>query len=50
MNDSKQASPVRVAGVCGSLSPTGKTRAALSKALEGSAEYGAEKQVRPDEH
>jgi FMN reductase len=42
MNDSEQAAPIRVVGVCGSLNPTGKTRAALSVALKGSAEYEAE--------
>lgn len=42
MNDSGNNIPIRVVGVCGSLNPSGKTRAALSAALEGSAEYGAE--------
>jgi hypothetical protein len=39
MTDSKQVAPVRIAGICGSLNPEGKTRAALAKALEGAAEY-----------
>ncbi len=42
MNDPEQIASIRVVGVCGSLNPTGKTRAALSVALEGSAEYAAE--------
>ncbi len=42
MNDPKDIASIRVVGVCGSLNPTGKTRAALSTALEGSAEYKAE--------
>jgi FMN reductase len=42
MNDSEDIAPIRVVGVCGSLNPTGRTRAALSAALEGSAEYEAE--------
>ena len=42
MNDPKYTASIRVVGVCGSLNPTGKTRAALSAALEGSAEYEAE--------
>ena len=42
MSDSKDNTPVRVVGVCGSLTPGGRTQAALSVALEGSAEYGAE--------
>lgn len=42
MNDTEQSASIRVVGVCGSLSPNGKTRAALSAALEGSAEYDAE--------
>ncbi len=42
MNDPKHIASIRVVGVCGSLNPTGKTRAALSAALEGSAEYEAE--------
>jgi FMN reductase len=42
MNDTEQSASIRVAGVCGSLSPNGKTRAALSAALEGAAEYDAE--------
>jgi len=45
MTDSKQAVPVRIAGICGSLNPAGKTRAALAKALEGAAEYNAEIQL-----
>ena len=42
MNDSKHNTPIRVVGVCGSLNPTGKTRSALSVALDGSAEYEAD--------
>ena len=42
MNDPKHIASIRVVGVCGSLNPTGKTRAALSAALEGSTEYEAE--------
>ncbi len=42
MNDPKHIGSIRVVGVCGSLNPTGKTRAALSVALKGSAEYEAE--------
>ena len=42
MNDPKHIASIQVVGVCGSLNPAGKTRAALSAALEGSAEYGVE--------
>ncbi len=42
MNDSKHNTPIRVVGVCGSLNPSGKTRSALSVALDGSAEYEAD--------
>ena len=45
MTDSEHNGPIRVVGVCGSLNPTGKTRAALSVALVGSAEYEAETQL-----
>ncbi len=34
MNDSKDTTPIRIVGVCGCLNPNGKTRAALSAALE----------------
>ena len=42
MNDPKHIASIRIVGVCGSLNPTGKTRAALSVALDGSTEYEAE--------
>ncbi len=34
MNDCKDTTPIRIVGVCDSLNPNGKTRAALSAALE----------------
>ena len=42
MSSKAQAERVRVVGVCGSLNPRGKTRAALARALEGAAEYHAD--------
>lgn len=39
MSDPAHSDSIRVVGVCGSLNPTGKTRAALSVALSGSAEF-----------
>ena len=33
---------IRIAGICGSLSPDGATRKALAIALQGAAEYDAE--------
>jgi len=42
MKKSTQVAQIRVVGICGSLNPAGKTRASLSKALEGVAEHGAD--------
>ena len=47
MSDPKHIASIRVVGVCGSLNPAGKTRAALSAALAGSAEYEAETRLIP---
>ena len=42
MTDSGATGPIRITGVCGSLSADGATKKALSVTLDGATEYGAE--------
>jgi FMN reductase len=45
ISNSELQTPIRVAGICGSLSPGSHTRAALRVALRRAQEMGAETQL-----